>query len=167
VAAEAKLAETKRAAEMVAAESKLAETKRAAERVATEAKLADAQRALEMRTADAQLAEKKRAMENTLAEAKLAEAKLAETKRAIERTASASVRPAVETRSQPSSSRYSSCDTCGTVTSVISRYLERGENWWEVRVNFAGASRVFMYPKNPGVTIGEQVRLEAGRLWRM
>jgi hypothetical protein len=50
---------------------------------------------------------------------------------------------------------------------VTSRYLDRGENWWEVRVNFAGASRTFMYAHNPGVTIGQQVRLEGGQLWRM
>jgi hypothetical protein len=122
-----------------------------------------------MKAADAQLAEKKRAVETKLVEARLAEAKLAETKRAIEMTrANPSVMPAVETRTLPAGTRYTPCDTCGTVTAVVSRYLERGENGWEVRVNFAGGSnRVFMFPTHPGFTSGERVRFEAGRLKRV
>jgi hypothetical protein len=36
-----------------------------------------------------------------------------------------------------------------------------------VRVNFGGASRVFVYPTDPGFTSGERVRLASGRLMRM
>ena len=73
--------------------------------------------------------------------------------------------PAVETRSQPAKSR--TCEACGTVISVVSRYLERGANAWEVRVNFGDANRTFMFPTHPGFASGEAVRFDAGRLRRM
>jgi hypothetical protein len=171
---ETRLAETRRAAEMKAAEAKLADAKRAAELVAVEAKLADTQRAIEMKAAEAKLAETKRAVDATLAEAKLAEAKLAATKRAVEVTlaeAKPAVKPAVETRllesrgesAKPRVPRYAACDNCGTVSS-ITRFLDRGKNSWEVRVGFGGADRVFVFPTDPGLAIGERVRYENGRL---
>src|SRR5262249_42655727 len=146
------------------AEAKLAETKRAAEVATLEAKLAEAQRATEMRAAEAKLAETRRAVETTLAEARAAEVRLAETKRAVDLTmaeARPSVRPAVET------SRYGWCDTCGNVTSV-KRFLDRGNNSWEVRVAFAsGNDRVFLYSSDPGFYNGDRVRWESGRLTRL
>lgn len=179
-AAEARLAERRRATEMLAAEAKLIETKRAAVLLAAETKQAETRRAAEMAAAETRLAETKRAAEMVAAEAKLveaqraietkaAEAKLAETKRAIEMAAaraSASMTHAVETRTQSSGAR--DCHSCGTVASVVTRYLDRGENTWEVRVNFAGGgSRTFMFPTHPGFANGQQVRYEAGRLRRM
>jgi len=113
--------------------------------------------------------------ERALAEAKLAEAKLAATKRAVEVTlaeAKPGVKPAVETRvfetrqgdsAKPRLPRYASCDSCGTVNS-ITRFLDRGKNNWEVRVGFGGADRVFVFPTDPGLAIGERVRYESGRL---
>ena len=183
-AAETKLAETKRAAETMAAEAKLAEMKRAAEAMAAEAKLAETKRVADMKAAEAKLAETKRAAEamaaeaklaETRAETKLAEARLAETIRAVEiSTAEArpSIRPAAETRyleprSGSASQRYA-CDTCGTVTSVVTRLMYDGTNVWDVRVNFgSGTFQVFRYPTNPGLWSGERVRYEAGRLMRM
>ncbi|HXK17437.1 MAG TPA: hypothetical protein VNG33_06535, partial [Polyangiaceae bacterium] len=115
--------------------------------------------------AEADLARTKRAVETTLAEAKATEAKLAETKRAVEKTLAEAkppdLRPAVETR-------YIPCESCGTVTSVVTRFLDNGSNRWEIRVNFgSGASRTFLYPTDPGFWNGERVRLESGRLTRM
>ena len=160
---------------MKVAEAKLADARRAAELMAVEAKLAETQRAVEMKAAEAKLAETKRAVDATLAEAKVAEAKLAATKRAVEVTlaeAKPGVKPAVETRvfetrqgdsAKPRLPRYASCDSCGTVNS-ITRFLDRGKNNWEVRVGFGGADRVFVFPTDPGLAIGERVRYESGRL---
>ena len=161
-AVEARFAETKRVAEMKAAEVKLAEVKAAEER------LAESQRAFETKAAEARLAETKRAVETTLAEAKLAEAKLAETKRAIDATLSqaksaSAVRPAADAR--PAVPRFERCDSCGTVTGVFPRYRDRG---WEVRVDFGDSGdRAFLYSTDPGFTIGERVRFEAGRITRL
>lgn len=176
-AVEERFAETKRALETKAAEARLAEARHAAELKSAEAKLADSQRAFETQAAEARLAETKRAVDATLAEAKLAEANLAETKRAVETTLaqarSAEVRPAVENRPQlssrtaPAQPRYEWCDNCGTVSSVVNRYRDRGNNNWEVRVSFPdGADRVFLFPTDPGFSSGERVRFEAGRLMR-
>jgi len=62
---------------------------------------------------------------------------------------------------------YDRCESCGTVTSVL-RYRERGGYGWEVRVDFGGgADRSFDFASDPGYTIGERVRLEAGRIVRL
>jgi hypothetical protein len=167
--AEAKLAETKRAAEMREAELKLAEVRRAAEVKALEVKLAESQRAFEMQAAEARLAETRRSVETTLAEAKAAEAKLAETKRAVD-MALALTKPAAATRAvdaRPVSPRYDRCESCGTVTAVL-RYRERGSYGWEVRVDFgSGGDRTFDYTSDPGLSIGERVRYEGGRVTRL
>jgi hypothetical protein len=63
--------------------------------------------------------------------------------------------------------KYSSCESCGTVISVASPYLDRRQSGWEVRVNFGGTNRVFVYPTDPGFASGERVRLASGRLMRM
>jgi len=172
-AAETKLAEARRASDLKAkaAEWKLADTKRAAE--AEQAKLAEAKRDAETKAAEAKLAETRRAVEQTVAEAKAAEAKLAETKRAIETTLAQArqpeFKPAVETRTvKPSTPAWAWCDTCGTIISVVTRYLDRGTSGYEVRVNFRdGSKQAFIYPTNPGFVNGDRVRLEAGRLMRM
>lgn len=155
-AKDAKLADAKRAADMQAAEARLAEARHAAEMQAAEAKLADAQHAAEMRAAEAKLAETRREVETTLAEAKRAKAKLQETKQAMEMANP--VRPAT----------YTTCETCGTVTSVTTRMLDRGSRDIEVRVHFgSGNNIVFVYPNDPGFWSGDHVRLQAGRLMRM
>jgi len=105
----------------------------------------------------------------TLAEAKLAEVKLAETRRAAEMRAAEAkldeMRRAVETK--PASSRYVTCDECGKVTSVVTRLRDRGSYDWEIRVSFGGGDRIFVYPTDPGLSNGEWVRLQGGRLTRM
>jgi len=77
-------------------------------------------------------------------------------------------RPAVDTRiMEPASPRYAACDTCGTVTAVSTRALDRGTNGFEVRVHFATGNWTFLYPTNPGFASGDRVKLQAGRLTRM
>ena len=67
---------------------------------------------------------------------------------------------------KPASSRYE-CDTCGSVTSVVSRLRDRNTPNWEVRVSFRdGTDRLFLYPTDPGLLSGDRVRVEAGRLMR-
>jgi len=175
-AAQVKLAEARRAADVKVAQARLADTKREAEMQAAEAKLAEAKHAAQMKAAEARLVETQRSIEATLAEARLAEAKLAETKRSVEVTlaeAKPSARPALDTRSyestlvRPMTPKYSSCESCGTVISVASPYLDRRQSGWEVRVNFGGTNRVFVYPTDPGFASGERVRLASGRLMRM
>ena len=158
-ASEARWAEMKRVAERQAAEAKLADVKHAAEMQAVEAKLAEAQHAAEMQAAEAKLAQTKREMEATLAQAKVARAKLDETRHASE-AASNPVRPAA--------ARYAMCETCGTVTSVTLRALDRSTNRVEVRVHFlTGDNLYFVYPNDPGFSSGDHVRLQGGRLLRM
>jgi len=175
-AAQVKLAEARRAADVKVAQARLADTKREAEMQAAEAKLAEAKHAAQMKAAEARLVETQRSIEATLAEARLAEAKLAETKRSVEVTlaeAKPAARPALDTRSyestlvRPMTPKYSSCESCGTVISVASPYLDRRQSGWEVRVNFGGTNRVFVYPTDPGFASGERVRLASGRLMRM
>ena len=173
--AEAKAADAKRVAEVKAAESRITEMKRVAEKMAAEASRAEAKRVADMKAADARLAEANRATELKIAEAKLIETQLAfETQAAETRIAEArrSVKPAVETRiveskavpAKPAFARYE-CETCGTVTSVVSRLRERGTPNWEVRVSFRdGTDRLFLYPTDPGLLSGDRVRVEAGRL---
>lgn len=158
-AAEAKLAETRHAAEMKAAQADLARTKQAVESTLEEAKAAEnrlADTLAQTKAAEAKLAETQRVAQMKAIEAKLAEAKPAVDTRYVER--------ASETRTV--SPRYS-CDTCGTVASVTTRSYG-GTNLWEVRVNFAGgASRVFLYPSDPGLWSGDRVRYATGRLTRL
>ena len=72
----------------------------------------------------------------------------------------AAVKPAVDAR--PATPRYGRCEWCGTVTSVVPRYRDRG---WEVRVDLGeGSDRVFVYSTDPGFSVGEMVRLENGRM---
>jgi hypothetical protein len=155
---------------------KLAEAKRAAEAKAMEWKLAEARKA-----AETKLAETRLAVETTIAEGKLAEAKLAETKRAVEmkilEAKLAETQAAFESRNEraPANPVYArqtvtkySCDTCGTVGSIVSRFLGGSTNSYEVRVNFEGGShRIFYFPTDPGFSTGERVRFAAGRLLRM
>ena len=145
-------------ADVQAAEAKLAEVRHAAEMQAVEAKLADAQHAAEMRAAEAKLAETKREVETTLAEAKIARAKLEETRHVAE-----AVNPV-----RLASARYAMCETCGTVTAVTVRALDRSTNRVEVRVHFlSGDNLYFVYPTDPGLSSGDHVRLQGGRLMRM
>ena len=96
------------------------------------------------------------------------------TKRAAE-TRMAEARPAVETRPhqlanplRQAPARSTSCDTCGTVTRVSLRALDRNSEGIEVRVHFAsGNDWSFLYATDPGFTSGDRVRVQGGRLMRM
>jgi hypothetical protein len=103
-------------------------------------------------TAEAKLAETQRAFELRLAEAKRPQAK-----------------PAVETRpGTPPAPNYAWCETCGTISAVTTRYLDRGGSNYEVRVVFRdGTRQSFVFSSDPGFSTGERVRFESGRLTRM
>ena len=143
------------------AQAKRAEARRLAE--VNEAKLAEAKREAQIQAEQWKLAETKREVEATLAEAKAAQARLDESKHAFEaRLADAkpAIRPAVETRTV--------CDSCGTVTAVLTRQLDRGMYGTEVRVHFGtGGNRSFVYPTDPGFSSGDRVRFYDGRLTHM
>jgi hypothetical protein len=165
---DAKLAEAKRVAETMAAEERLAETKRAAEKQAAETRLAEAKHAAEMQAAEAKLMETQRAYETTLAQAKLAQAKLAQAKLDDARHAAEAKLREPSPDLKPTYPRYGSCDTCGTITSISTRAVDRGANGYEVRVHFGtGSNWVFVYPTDPGFSSGDRVRVQSGRLMRM
>jgi hypothetical protein len=52
------------------------------------------------------------------------------------------------------------------VTAVL-RYRERGNQGWEVRVDFgSGGDRTFDYTGDPGLSVGDLVRYESGWITR-
>ncbi len=145
----------------------IAEAKRAADQRAEEAKLAEAKHAAELKAEEWKLDETRREVQATLAETRAAQAKLDETKRAFETTLAEArpvARPAVETRIL----NPGMCETCGTVTAVLTRALARGAYGIEVRVHFGtGSNGAFLFPTDPGFSSGDRVRLHDGRLTRM